>query len=135
MGLGDGMAKHPNAFSSLQSSMVRAGEQGGFLEDVLQRIALFSEKQDELRNKVRGALIYPCILVTVGIGVLVVLLTLVVPKLRQYLRAEDYNVLTVAVFAMTDILQHHYLALIVGVVTVLFGVSAWFKTRTGRRWQ
>ncbi len=134
MGLGDGMARHSNAFSPLQSSMVRAGEQGGFLEDVLQRIALFSEKQDELRNKVRGALIYPCILVTVGIGVLVVLLTLVVPKLRQYLRPEDYNFLTVAVFGMTDLLQNHYLALIVGVVTVLFGVSAWFKTKTGRRW-
>ena len=49
MSLGDAMGKHPRVFSPLHASMVRAGEQGGFLEDVLERIAVFSEKQDELR--------------------------------------------------------------------------------------
>ena len=66
--LGEAMAKHPRVFSPLHSSMVRAGEQGGFLEDVLHRISIFLEKQDELRNKVRGAMIYPSILVLLRIG-------------------------------------------------------------------
>src|SRR5947207_2640784 len=57
--LADSMAKHPNAFNSLSIAMIRAGEQGGFLEDVLTRIAMFTERQDELKNKLIGSMIYP----------------------------------------------------------------------------
>ncbi|MGB0714490.1 MAG: type II secretion system F family protein, partial [Phycisphaerae bacterium] len=72
--LGDAMGKHPQAFSDLHASMVRAGESGGFLEDVLERIAVFCEKQDELKNKLIGALIYPCILLFAGSGVVLLLM-------------------------------------------------------------
>ena len=133
MSLGDAMAKHPRVFSSLQSSMVRAGEQGGFLEDVLQRIAIFSEKQDELRNKVLGALIYPCILVLVGSGVVAMLMLVVVPKIRQYLRPETFNPLTVAVFAVCDALQHHYVALLLSLVFIVSALYAAIRTEYGRR--
>ncbi|MGD2107809.1 MAG: type II secretion system F family protein [Phycisphaerae bacterium] len=132
MSLGDAMAKHPRVFSPLHASMVRAGEQGGFLEEVLQRIAIFSEKQDELRNKVVGAMIYPCILVFVGGAVVVLLLTTVVPKLRPYLRPETFNFMTVFVFKVCDILQHHYVSLIIGAVAVGFALWMLINTKQGR---
>ncbi|MBI1826501.1 MAG: type II secretion system F family protein [Planctomycetes bacterium] len=133
MSLGDAMAKHPVAFTPLQSSMVRAGEQGGFLEDVLQRIAIFLERQDELRNKVRGAMVYPSILVFFGSGVVIFLLTVVVPKLRSHLRPETFNVLTKFVFAVCDLLRDHYLGLLLGVAFVVASAVTWIKTDMGRR--
>lgn len=131
MSLGDAMAKHPRVFSPLQSSMVRAGEHGGFLEDVLHRIAIFSEKQDELRNKVLGAMIYPAILVVVGGGVVFLLMFIVVPKIRQYLRPETFNVLTVAVFAVCDAIEHHYVAIILALLGLAIALSTVMKTEWG----
>jgi len=133
MSLGDAMAKHPYAFSPLHASMVKAGEQGGFLEDVLHRIAVFSEKQDELRNKVVGAMIYPSILVFVGSAIVVLLMMVVVPKLRQHLRPETFNPLTVAVFWVCDLLQHHYVVLLVALTGVVMAVSVLIRTQAGRR--
>jgi len=131
--LGDAMAKHPRTFSPLQSSMVKAGEQGGFLEDVLARIAIFSEKQDELRNKVRGAMVYPVILVFFGSGILLFVMTVVVPRLRPYLRPETFNFMTVMVFGACDFLIANYVAIIFGLAAVIVAVASWIKTETGRR--
>jgi len=133
MPLGEALSKHPTVFSPLHSSMIRAGEQGGFLEDVLHRIAVFSEKQDELRNKVIGAMIYPAILVCVGTAVVVLLMTVVVPKLREQLREESFNVLTHLVFGACDLLTNHYIAIILVIVAIAVALSTWFKTPTGRR--
>ena len=131
--LGDAMGKHPQVFSSLNSAMVRAGEQGGFLEEVLQRIAIFTEKQDELRNKVVGAMIYPSILVLAGTLVIVVLMVFVVPTLREYLRPETLNVLSHVVFWVSDTLTAHYLVILLGAMAVAIGISAWKKTESGQR--
>lgn len=132
MPLGEAMAKYPHAFSPLHASMVNAGEQGGFLEDVLQRIAIFSEKQDELRNKVIGAMIYPSILVFVGSAVVILLMVVVVPRLRENLRPETFNVLTVIVFAICDLLTLHYLWVILGAMAVGMGLSAFVRTEYGK---
>lgn len=131
MALGEAMAKYPHAFSPLHASMVKAGEQGGFLEDVLQRIALFSEKQDELRNKVIGAMVYPAILIFVGTGVVLLLMVVVVPKLREHLRPETFNVMTVLVFAVCDVLTKHYGWVILGAAGVAIGLSAFLRTDYG----
>src|SRR5207249_12067828 len=78
--LAEAMSDHPRAFSELAVSMVRAGEEGGFLEDVLQRIADFTEHQEDLKGKVIGALAYPIFLAVAGVAVLAVLLIFFVPK-------------------------------------------------------
>jgi len=132
MSLGDAMVKHPRAFSHLDASMVRAGEQGGFLEDVLERIAIFTEKQDELRNKVVGAMIYPSILVIAGGGVVLLLMLFVVPKLRDQLRPETFNFLTVAVFGACDMLMHHYVAILAVVAALILGIRLWVQTEHGQ---
>src|SRR5829696_7475664 len=68
--LADAMAQYPNAFNELSVSMVRAGQEGGFLEDVLERIAAFTEHQEDLKAKVIGALAYPIFLALTGFIVL-----------------------------------------------------------------
>jgi general secretion pathway protein F/type IV pilus assembly protein PilC len=77
--LADAMTQHPRAFSELAVSMVRAGEEGGFLEDVLKRISDFTENQEDLKARVIGALVYPMFLAGVGAIVLTILVLFVVP--------------------------------------------------------
>src|SRR5579871_5304885 len=89
-GLAQAMAQHPRCFSELAISMVRAGQEGGFLEDVLRRIADFTEHQEDLKSKVTGALAYPVFLAVVGFIVLNVLVIFFVPKFEPiFKRLED----------------------------------------------
>jgi len=80
LSLAEAMSRHPRAFDELAVSMVRAGQEGGFLEDVLRRIADFTEHQQELKAKVVGAVAYPIILAVIGTLVLTVLMVFFVPK-------------------------------------------------------
>jgi general secretion pathway protein F len=79
-GLAQAMAAHPKVFDELAVSMVRAGQEGGFLEDVLKRIAIFVEGQEDLKAKVMGALAYPVFLAVAGFCVLNGLVIFFVPK-------------------------------------------------------
>ncbi|MBI4579563.1 MAG: type II secretion system F family protein [Planctomycetes bacterium] len=119
--LADSMVKHPNVFTDLAVAMVRAGEQGGFLEDVLARIAIFTERQDELRNKLIGSMIYPCVLLVAGITVVTLLMLTVVPKIRGFLEKADKPWITTVLFATSDFLQHqgHYVLGAVAVVAIV----------------
>lgn len=129
--LADSMAEHPNAFNPLHVSMIRAGEKGGFLEDVLNRIALFTERQNELRNKLIGALLYPLILLTLGSVIVTFLLLVVVPKVRTFLKG-DLPVLTRAVFSLCDFLKDNGLFVLGGLVLVVIGVVSVVRSKTGR---
>ncbi len=130
--LADAMEQHPQAFKPLHAAMVRAGERGGFLEDVLSRLSMFAERQDELRNKLLGSMIYPCVLMVVGSGVVIFLLAVVVPQLRDYIPEECYNPMTHAVFGATDLLRDHYLVIIGSVVAAVLGVNWLLKTEFGK---
>jgi general secretion pathway protein F len=76
----EALGKHPRTFGELAVSMVRAGEEGGFLEDVLQRIANFLEHQQELRARVTGAMVYPLFLLGMGTLIVAGMLVFFVPK-------------------------------------------------------
>ena len=78
--LADAMGKHPRVFNELAISMVRAGQEGGFLEDVLRRIAEFTDHQEDLKSRVIGALAYPIFLLGVTLVVFIVMLTYFVPR-------------------------------------------------------
>ncbi len=129
--LGDAMEKHPNAFPPLHVAMIKAGEKGGFLEEVLARIAVFTERQNELKNKVLGSMLYPAVLAFVGVGIIVFLLTVVVPQVRGFLKG-DLPVLTQIVFAMCDFLQENGLYVGIGVFALLGLMVALLQSPTGR---
>ncbi len=126
-GLAEAMEKHPHIFPDIQVSMIRAGERGGFLEEVLSRVATFVERQNELRNKVVGSMVYPCLLLTAAFGVVIMMLTFVVPKIRPFLSKMEAKgqlpSMTVLLFAITDFLKAYgiYVAglLVVGFILAL----------------
>ncbi len=81
--LADALSKHPKVFSKLYCALVKSGEAGGMLETILERLAEFSEKEDELKSKILSALAYPAVMVVVGISVVTILMTVVMPKITD----------------------------------------------------
>jgi type II secretion system protein F len=79
--LATALSKHPRIFSTLYCAMIRSGETGGFLDDILQRLADFSELEEEIRSKIKSALYYPVIMILAGFSAVVILMTVVVPKI------------------------------------------------------
>jgi general secretion pathway protein F/type IV pilus assembly protein PilC len=131
------MAQHPRAFDELAVSMVRAGQEGGFLEDVLKRIADFTEHQEDLKAKVIGALVYPIFLLVVGFFILIVLVVFIVPRFEPiFEKLKEKNELP----WMTEVLlgiSHLLLSwkgvgVAIGAVALIFYLLHWARTETGR---
>ncbi len=89
--LSEAMVRHPKAFDRLYTNMVHAGEVGGVLDTILQRLADFMEKSEALKRKVRGAMIYPAAVITFACGILGLLLTFVIPKFQDIFRDMGTN--------------------------------------------
>jgi type IV pilus assembly protein PilC len=81
--LSEAMAKHPRAFDRLYSKMVNAGEIGGVLDVILQRLAEFMEKSQRLRRKIRGAMVYPSVVVIVAMAILTFIMVFIIPKFEE----------------------------------------------------
>ncbi|USN98208.1 MAG: type II secretion system F family protein [Phycisphaeraceae bacterium] len=122
--LADAMAEQPGVFRRVHVAMVRAGEKGGFLEDVFKQLGQFVLSEAELKSKIVGGLIYPCVLVTVGSGVLGVIFGFFVPMFRKgmFSRLDKLPGITEFVLGVSDLVSHYGLILlalvIAGVVTL-----------------
>ncbi|MBC7784744.1 MAG: type II secretion system F family protein [Burkholderiales bacterium] len=133
--LADSMAKHPQAFSNVYVAMVRAGEAGGFLHVVLGQISEFRAREQELKSKVKAALIYPIALSCVATGVLIFLLTFFIPRFSSIFSqfGSKLPILTRAVVAISSSLLTYgpfvAVALVVGAVLL----RRWSNTDKGRR--
>jgi general secretion pathway protein F/type IV pilus assembly protein PilC len=134
--LAEAMAAHPRAFNDLVISMVRAGQEGGFLEDVLHRISEFTEHQEDLKARVAGAMAYPIFLSSVGIIVVMLLIVFVVPKFEDIFAklAEkgQLPVLTVGLLGTSHFAQKHWWWIGLLLVGALFVFRRWTATEAGR---
>ena len=88
--LSDAMGKHPKAFDRLYSKMVAAGEIGGVLDVILQRLANFMEKAERLKSRIRGAMIYPICVIVVAVGIVTGIMYFVIPKFKDIF--DDFDV-------------------------------------------
>lgn len=133
----ESMRRHPRTFNFLSVSMVRAGEEGGFLEDVLSRISAFNEHQEELRGRVTGAMVYPLFLMTVGLGIVTVMMIWFVPEFASiFARMEDQGTLpwaTTTLLAMSDGLQRHGLLILIGIIAAVAAAVSYARSEEGIR--
>jgi general secretion pathway protein F/type IV pilus assembly protein PilC len=130
--LADSMEKHPRIFPDLHVSMVRAAERGGFLEDAFSRIAIFTGRQDELRNKLLGSIVYPAVLVMFAIIVVVFLMSFVVPQVKPILSRMELPPLTILMFAISDFIKNQGLYVLVGLAAVVVAYVPYAQSDAGR---
>jgi general secretion pathway protein F/type IV pilus assembly protein PilC len=135
-GLAQAMASHPRVFNDLATSMVRAGQEGGFLEDVLKRIAVFVEHQEDLKAKVIGALAYPVFLAAAGFSVLNILVIFFVPKFKpifERLEAKgELPALTTSLMAFSQFMQSYWWLMLIGAAGAVIGFGRWGRSESGR---
>lgn len=134
--LDDAIAEHSDVFSPLTVNMVRAGMEGAFLEEALERIAAFMRKQNELRGKVTSAMTYPAILMIVGCLVAIFLIVVIVPMFETFFnRLERSGVglplVTIILLAISEVLTRFGLIILVGIAASVLAIRQWLSSEAG----
>jgi type IV pilus assembly protein PilC len=132
--LSDAMARHPKVFDALYTNMIAAGEAGGILDTILQRLAVFIEKLVKLKRALRSALIYPAVVLTIAVGVVAIILWKVVPVFRTLF--EGFGVPlplpTRIVIAASNILESYIIFIVAAIMLIAFGLRSYYATDKGR---
>jgi type IV pilus assembly protein PilC len=132
--IADALKKHPAAFSELYVSMIRAGETGGVLDTILERLSSYLEAAEELRGKVKGAMVYPIVISGVAAAVTIFLLVAVIPTFKTVFASfgGELPVPTRILLAVSDFLRTNVAYLITIPIALFFGIKQWHKTEKGR---
>ena len=130
----DALALHPNAFTELYVNMVAAGEAGGILDTILMRLATFMEKNDALVRKVKGAMIYPGVIMSVAGVAITVLLLFVIPTFEDMFAAVGLALPlpTRVVIAMSNFLQAYWWAILILLFLGFQGLKRYYATFNGQ---
>lgn len=134
--LSKSMSKYPKTFNNLFIGLIRAGEVGGVLEEALQRLSGFLEKDMELRRKVKAALTYPVIVVVVAVGIVVGLTTFIVPKFVELFRdlgVKELPAMTQVLVDFSDFLKTRWWLGLVIIAVTYIALKYFGTTRVGRR--
>ncbi len=137
--LADAMAARGDVFPDVHVAMVQAGERGGFLEDVLVRMSSFLEHQANVRSSVIGNLVYPFVLLGIGLLIIVFALVFFVPKFQDFYAKIDLPVATRILLVTSDILVHGWPWVLAGLLAIAFGLRSLMARDSARltwaRWQ
>ena len=133
--LHEAMHRHPAAFDELFVNMVAAGEAGGILDVILQRLSTYLEKSVRLKGQVKAALIYPVTIITIAVGVVWVILWKVIPVFAQLFAGlgGDLPFLTKSVVASSKFVGRFSIPIIILLAIAFFAMRAYYKTHRGRR--
>lgn len=136
----ESLSQHPKLFNKLYVNMVRAGELGGVLELVLDRLADYQEKANNLKNKIVSAMVYPMIVLFITVAILVFLMVVVVPRFRTMFEGQNIEMPGISrmVFGFSDFMLKSiffipvvvWIAILIGIFVVAF--KAWVATDKGR---
>lgn len=133
--LANALSTHPEVFSQIYVNMVRAGETGGILDQVLERLAVQQEKDAEIISKVKSAMIYPGVITAATVGAFFFLMTVIVPKLAAIFVDSGITlpIYTRIMLAMSNFMVHDWYILIAGFVGLGIAFTRYRKSKSGRR--
>jgi len=132
----EALSQNPKSFDKLYLNMVRAGEASGAMEIILDRLASFMEKASRITGKVKSAMIYPCVVLTIAIGAIVGLMVFIVPNFTKIFKGllgnEPLPAATQFVINFSDTLTHQWWWYIVGVIAVIVIYKITVKIPAGK---
>jgi len=135
--LGEALARHPKIFSEMAINMVKAGGEGGFLEDALERVASFTEEQEDLKSRTVGALAYPAFLAVAGSAVVTILVVFFVPKFAEIFdrlrKIGELPMMTEILLAISDFIRGYWWVIAIVVVGGFLFSRFHLNTPQGRR--
>ncbi len=133
--LADAMRKHPKGFDNLFVNMVAAGEAGGILDIILQRLSTYIEKTVKLKAQIKSAMIYPVAVIVIAVGVVWIILRFVIPVFAQLFAGvgSDLPWLTQAVVSSSNFIGNYSLFIIAVIILLIIAVNRYHKTHRGRR--
>jgi len=133
----EALAQHPKVFNRLFVNMVKAGELGGVLEVVLNRLSEFMEKAQKIKGKVVAAMFYPAAVMFVAAAILIILMVFVVPKFKaifaDMLEGRPLPAFTNLVLGISEIIANNIIATAIVTVVVIIAFKMLLKTKVGRR--
>ncbi len=132
--LSNALKRHPKIFSDLYVSLVAAGEMGGMLDTILNRLATYIEKNEKLKSKVKSAMVYPSVVMIISLVVISVLLLFVIPVFEEMFESlgGELPALTQAVVDMSDFLRNYILHILAIIVALYFAFAKFKSTEKGR---
>lgn len=133
--LSGALEMHPRYFDPIIRSMIEAGETGGNLSAMLDRMANLTKKQVHTRSAIIGAMVYPCLLIVVSINVMITMLTFVLPRFAELFKTLDSPLPPSTKFLMglSDIMRNDWWAILIGLVVIFVGTKAWLGSNAGKR--
>ncbi len=133
--LSDAMRQHPHFFDPVYCSLIGAGESSGKLAIMLQRLAMLTRKQMQVRNAIVGAMIYPCLLISVSVAVMTLMLTLVLPKFERMFESLDVPLppSTRVMLTVSGAMRAYWPVLIVTAVCGVIAMRFWLRSEAGQR--
>jgi len=133
--LAEAMKKHPKIFSELFVNLIAAGEVGGILDTILQRLATFIEKAEELKSKIKGALTYPIVVIAIAIIVIAVILIFVIPVFQDMFASfgSALPAPTQFVVDLSDFMKGNIHYIIIAVIVLYFVFKHYRNTKGGRK--
>lgn len=137
LSLAQALAEHPRSFDSMYRAMVHAGEQAGFLGPVLERLADYTENSQHSKQKLMSAMIYPMVLMVVCIGIVIALMTLVVPQLITVFERADTKLpaQTLFLIGLSDFLRNYGIYCAGAVAVLIIAFMRWLAVQSNlRKW-
>jgi len=135
--LGDAFAKYPDVFSEIYVNMIKAGEAGGILDEIMKRLASQVEQESSMKKKIKGAMTYPVVNLSVTVIAFFGITMLVLPKIGQILTDlggpdAKLPIYTVYMLKVSTIMQKHGVFVIIGMFVALFLIRKYIKTPKGK---
>ncbi len=135
LSIADAMKKHPEAFSDLYVSMIKAGEVGGILDTILERLSAYLEATEELKHKVKGAMMYPAVVCSIATLVTIFLLVGVIPTFKEIFAGfgAELPLPTRIVISISEILKEQWWAFMAAPVVLYYAIKRFYKTENGKQ--
>ncbi|HEX5394902.1 MAG TPA: type II secretion system F family protein [Candidatus Saccharimonadales bacterium] len=135
--LGDALAKHPKVFSEVYVNMVRAGEAGGILDDIMKRLATQVEKDASIRHKIKGAMAYPMVILTVTILAFFGIMLIIMPKISKIITDlggpdAQLPVYTRVMLGASGFIQHNIIFIVIAIALGIFAFKRYINSEKGK---
>lgn len=135
LSISEAMKKHPKVFSELYVSMIKAGETGGILDTILERLSAYLESSEALKAKVKSAMMYPAVVGGVALAITIFLLVFIIPVFKGIFASFNAELpfMTRIIIGLSDFIRANILYLLAVLGGVFYGIKRYIKTEKGRR--